>query len=93
MNNFSVSIVDYIGELFGGVGIILSMNINDNIYEFVYWFNPSGDYRVVMNENFYDDFRHIQNIYEYKYLKDLIVYLHGKVLPSKEDCFKEFGII
>ena len=35
----SVSVVDYIGKIKDGVAVLLSLNIDDNIFEMIFWFN------------------------------------------------------
>ena len=49
-----ISVTDYIGEINGGVAVLLSLNYEDKIYEFAYWFNEAGKYRVVPDQKFLD---------------------------------------
>ncbi len=46
------SITDYIGVVDLGVAILLSLIIDEKVYEFVYWFNVFGDYRLVPDDDF-----------------------------------------
>jgi len=57
----------------------------------LYWFSESGDYRLVMEENFYADYPSIRNIYEFDGLPDMIRYIDGSVLPPKSEIFREFN--
>jgi hypothetical protein len=91
----SVSLIDYIGilsseELGDGVAVLLSLVIQDNKYEIVYWFNPSNSFRITIEDKFYQDFPKVKNIYEYEYLIDLLYHIDTQVLPKREDIFKEF---
>ena len=89
---FSISIIDFIGKLDDGVGVILSMIIENKQYEIIYWFNKNNNYRLVIDEEFYKDNPHIINIYDYDGFSDLIMYIDHKVLPPRQDIWKEFGI-
>lgn len=87
-NNF-ISIIDYIGKINDGVAVLLSMNINDNIYELVYWFDPENNYILTADKKFLQDYE-INNIYEYKNFNKLLYFIHNFVLYNKEEIFKEF---
>lgn len=86
----SISLIDYIGKIDDGVAVLLSLLINENTYQVIYWFNPKNEFRIVIEEKFYEDFPKIKNIYEYEYLIDLIYHIDTKVLPPREEIFKEF---
>lgn len=86
----SVSLIDYIGRIEDGVAVILSLVIEENTYELIYWFNPSNKYRIKIEDKFYQDFPKVKNIYEYEYLIDLLYHIDTQVLPSREEIFKEF---
>jgi D-Tyr-tRNAtyr deacylase len=86
----SISLVDFIGKLDDGVAVILSMMIKDKSYEIMYWFNKNNNYRIVIDDEFYKDFPNVKNIYEYPNLKDLILHIDQKVLPKREEIWKEF---
>ena len=83
----NLSIVDYIGKLENGVAVILSLIIVEDSFEIIYWFNPEGKYRINFEEKFYEKFK-IEDIYDYKYLPDLIHHIDNNVLPNKEEIFK-----
>ena len=86
----SVSLIDYIGKIDGGVGVILSLMLLDIQYEIVYWFNPKNDFRLTIEQKFYDNYPQIVDIYHYEYLIDLLYHIDTEVLPSREEIFKEF---
>lgn len=94
--NISVSLVDYIGKIeseFGdGVGVILSLQLNKELYEMIYWFNIKNEFRIVIEDKFYKHFPDIKDIYKYEYLIDLLYYIDTTVLPKREEIFKEFLI-
>lgn len=90
MNNANfISVIDYIGEINGGVALLLSMKVTDKIYQIGYWFNSNDEYIISADENFLKDFN-IKNIYEYKNYKKLAFYIHTFVLNNKEEILKEF---
>jgi len=89
-NIISVSLIDYIGKIKDGVAVIISIMINDISYEMIYWFNKEGKRSVKIEDNFYRNFPHIREIYEYEYLIDLLYYIDEILLPKREDIFNEF---
>jgi len=86
----NVSLIDYIGEIDGGVAVILSLLLNKEPYEIIYWFNPKNDFRITIEEKFYEHFPDVKDIYDYEYLVDLLFHIDTEVLPKREDIFKEF---
>jgi len=84
-----ISVIDYIGEINGGVAVLLSMKVKDKIYEIAYWFDKENNYRISVDDNFLQDYN-IKDIYEYKNYKKLAYYIHTFVLDNKEEIFKEF---
>ena len=89
-SNVSVSLIDYIGELEDGVAVILSLSLNNQTYEMMYWFNRDNKQRVTIEEKFYHHYPQIRDIMEYEYLIDLLYYVDTEVLPGKEEIFAEF---
>jgi hypothetical protein len=87
-SNF-ITVIDYIGEIKDGVAILLSMKINDNIYQLLYWFDKENNYIMSVDDNFLKDYN-IKSIYEYKNYKKLAYYIHTFVLDNKEEIIKEF---
>ena len=84
-----ISVIDYIGEINGGVAVLLSMKVQEKIYEIAYWFDKSNNYRISVGDNFLQDYN-IKDIYEYKDYKKLAYYIHTFVLDNKDEIFKEF---
>ena len=84
-----ISVIDYIGEINGGVAVLLSMKVIEKIYEIAYWFDKENNYRISVDDNFLQDYN-IKDIYEYKDYKTLAYYIHNFVLDNKEEIFKEF---
>ena len=84
-----ISVIDYIGEINGGVAVLLSMKVKEKIYEISYWFDKENNYRISVDDNFLQDYN-IKDIYEYKNYKKLAYYIHTFVLDNKEEIFKEF---
>jgi len=86
----SISLVDFIGKIDDGVGMILSMMIFDKSYEVMYWINKNDNYRIVVDDNFYIDYPSVADIYTFDRLKDIIIYIDKELLPSREEIWKEF---
>ena len=86
----SLSLINYVGQMEDGVGVLLSLMIDDDIYEMIYWFNPMNDFRIIIEDKFYQHYPKIKDIYEYEYLFGLLYHIETNVLPSKEEIFKEF---
>jgi D-Tyr-tRNAtyr deacylase len=84
-----ISVIDYIGEINGGVAVLLSMKVGEKIYEIAYWFDKENNYRISSDDNFLQDYN-IKDIYEYKDYKKLAYYIHNFVLNNKDEIFKEF---
>lgn len=84
-----ISVIDYLGEIGGGVAVLLSMKIMDKIYQIAYWFDKDDNYMISADGNFLQDFK-INDIYEYPNYKKLAYYIHNFVLDNKEEIFKEF---
>lgn len=90
--NASISIIDWLGKVGDGVGVLLSLKIGNKLYEMGYWINPENDYRVVMDKQFMTDYR-IIDIYEFEGLESLLQYIHAEVLPPLQKMFAEFNLI
>lgn len=84
-----ISVIDYIGEINNGVAVLLSMKINDKIYQIGYWFDKNDNYLLSSDDVFLQDYG-LKDIYEYKNYKKLAYYIHTFVLDNKEEIFKEF---
>ena len=72
---------------------ILSLFLYEKTYEIIYWINPKNEFRINIEDNFYNDFPSIKNIYNYEYLIDLLYHIDTEVLPQRNVIFKEFGLI
>jgi hypothetical protein len=88
VSNF-ITIIDYIGEINNGVAILLSMKIQEKIYELLYWFDKNDNYIISSDDNFLRDYN-LKSIYDYKNYKKLAYYIHNFVLTNKEEIIKEF---
>ena len=88
VSNF-ITIIDYIGEINNGVAILLSMKIQEKIYELLYWFDKNDNYIISSDDNFLKDYN-LKSIYDYKNYKKLAYYIHNFVLTNKEEIIKEF---
>ena len=84
-----ISVIDYIGEINNGIAVLLSMKVDDNIYELAYWFNKNDEYILSAGDNFLEDYK-INAMSEYKNYKKLAYYIHTFVLDNKEEIFNEF---
>jgi len=86
----SFSVIDYIGKLEDGVAVLLSMKVDDDLYEIAYWFNKDENYTLVADKYFLDKYKLIElsDFQGYEELK----YLIDRSLPSHEAIFEEFGV-
>ena len=84
----SISVIDYLGKVKDGIGVVLSININDTIYQMIFWFNK--DYKYVLNVD--DEMLkvlNIKSIYEYENLENLLKSIFMTLPPVKE-LFEKF---
>lgn len=86
----SVSVVDYYGKIKDGIAILLSLNVDDKIYELIFWFNRNMNYTLTVDEKLMKDLN-LENIYDYPYL-DQLLDLIFQSLPPKEEIFDRFAI-
>jgi len=86
----SISVIDYIGKVKDGVAIILSINIEDTIYQMIFWVNKHSKYVLTVDEQMLT-MLNIKTIYEYENLEDLLkkIFL---TLPPIEELFKKFEV-
>jgi len=89
-NKINVSLIDYIGEIDNGVAVILSLSLNSELYEMIYWFNRENKRNFVIEDKFYQHFPKIRDIQEYDYFIDLLYHIDTEILPEKEEIFNEF---
>ena len=86
----SISIVDYMGKVKDGVATILSINIDDNIYQMIFWFNKDCKYVLTVEDKLLE-ILNVKSIYDYEYIEELLkkIFL---TLPPVKDLFEKFGI-
>lgn len=84
----SISIIDYIGQMEDGVGLLLNIIINDTSYEVGYWYNRNGDVRIVPQQNLLD-LLGVDDIYKYDKIKELVQVIFDN-LPNPLEILDEF---
>jgi len=84
----SVSIIDYIGQMEDGVGLLLNVIIFDELYEIAYWFNRDGKVSFVPEEKLLKKLG-VNSIYEYDRVEDLIMVVHANI-PNVDKILDEF---
>jgi hypothetical protein len=84
----SISVVDYIGKVKDGVAIILSINIDDVIYQMIFWFNTSCNYVLSVEEKLLEVLK-VKSIYDYEHIDDLLQKIFMALPPVKE-IFEKF---
>lgn len=84
----SISIIDYIGKVGDGVGLLLSLVAGDISYEIGYWFNREGDIRIVPEPKLLEKLG-IVDIYEYTYINEFLYFIHHS-LPDTDKILNEF---
>lgn len=87
--NISFSVIDYIGKIEDGIALLLSMKVDDELYELAYWFNKKGGYVLTADKYFLDKY----NLIEMKDFQgyEQLIYLINKSLPSHDEIFKELN--
>jgi len=88
----SISLVDFIGKVDDGVGVILSFCVDEKVYEMMYWFNMYDKNVLVVEDSFYVDYKGIKDIMEFSKINDLLEYINLKVLPSRKEIFEKYLI-
>ena len=84
----SISIIDYIGQMEDGVGLLLNIIINDTSYEVGYWYNIKGDVRIVPQQNLLD-LLDVDDIYKYDKIQELVQIIYDS-LPNQLEILNEF---
>lgn len=83
------SLIDYIGELNGGVSIAISLTLeNDFSFEAIYWIHPDGKYLLETDDNFLKLFG-VSDSQDLPFIDELIVDIDS-ILASKEEIFENF---
>ena len=86
----SISVIDYIGKIKDGIAILLSLNVDDKLYELVFWFNKTSNYTLTVDEKLLNDLS-LESIYDYPYTDQLIKIIFDS-LPPVEKLFDKFNI-
>lgn len=89
-NLISVSVIDYIGEMNGGVSLLLNVIINEISYEVAYWFNRNGEVRFVPEQKLLDKLN-VKSIYEYNKFEELVMVIHSNI-PNVDKILDEFNV-
>ena len=86
----SISVVDYIGKIKDGVAILLSLNIDDTVYQMIFWFNRNCKYVMTVEDSLLELLK-VKTIYEYDHLNELLEKIFLALPPVKE-LFDQFEI-
>lgn len=86
----SISVVDYIGKIKDGVAILLSLNIDDSVYQMVFWVNKENKYVLNVDDKLLEILG-VEKIYDYENLNEVLEKIF-KSLPPVKDIFSKFGI-
>ena len=84
----SISIIDYLGKMGDGVGLLLNLVAGEDTYEIGYWFNRKGDVRLTPEKKLLDKLK-VDDIYKYDKINELIYFIHNS-LPDTEKILNEF---
>jgi hypothetical protein len=84
----SVSIIDYLGKIEDGVGILMCIVSNNETYELGYWFNKEGHIRIVPEQKLLDKLN-ISDIYKYDKINEFIYFIHNN-LKDPDKILNEF---
>jgi hypothetical protein len=84
----NVSIIDYLGQIEDGVGLLLNIVAGDTSYELGYWFNKEGHFRLTPEPKLLKKLN-VDDIYQYEYINELIYFIHHS-LPDTDEILKEF---
>lgn len=86
----SISIIDYIGKVKDGVATLMSINIDDTIYQMIFWFNKDCKYVLSVEEDLLK-LLNINVIYEYEHIEELLKKIF-MTLPPVKQLFDQFKI-
>lgn len=73
-----ISIIDIIGEINNGIGVLLSLVVNDTVYEIAYWFDNDGNFRIVPEQKMLDKLG-IDTIYNYEKLDSFLIFIRSSI--------------
>lgn len=86
----NISLIDYIGEVNDGIAILLSWILDDEYFEFIFWFNPKNDYKIFAESNLTSKLG-IDNMHDWEQIENFIIFINS-IIPPKSEIFKEFNI-
>jgi len=86
----SLSVIDLMGKLNEGIGILFSLKIKDKIYELIYWFDNDNNFRLVVDQDFLVDFQ-LNDIYDYDNLPHLVRFIESNI-PNKDELLIHYGL-
>ena len=86
----NISLIDYIGKVNNGIAILFSWIIDDDYYEFVFWFNKNNDYKIFTESNLTSKLG-IDNMNDWEQIENFIIFINS-IIPPKDEIFKEFDI-
>lgn len=84
----TISIIDYIGKMEDGVGLLLNIVIEDTSYEIGYWYNRNGDVRIVPQENLLE-LLGVDDIYKYDKVQELVQIIYNS-LPNPLEILDQY---
>jgi len=84
----SISIIDYLGKIENGVGLLLCLVVNNTTYEIGYWFNIDGDIRIIPEPKLLQKLG-VDDIYKYEYINEFIYFINTQI-PSSNKILDEF---
>ena len=84
----SISIIDYIGQIDSGVGILINLVIEDTSYELAYWYNREGYVKIVPEQRLLDVLE-VTDIYQYDKINELVQTIYD-CLPDPNAILNEF---
>jgi hypothetical protein len=84
----SISIIDYLGKIENGVGLLLSLVTGDISYEIGYWFNKDGQIRLIPEPRLLQKLG-VDDIYQYKYINEFVYFIHNSI-PDTNKILDEF---
>lgn len=84
----SISVIDYIGKVENGVGLLLSLTNEETSYEIGYWFNREGVIRIVPEPKLLEKLG-VDDIYKFKYINEFLYFIHHS-LPDTDKILDEF---
>jgi hypothetical protein len=83
------SLIDWIGEMEGGVAVLIGITLNDiKTIDGVYWTHPDGR-RGIKLEHIFLRYLRVQREEDIPFIEDLLNDIES-ILPPKEEIFKQF---